>query len=80
MPPYDHLIITTIFFQSKCKTLGHFIIYFEDPVNAITLLLRPGFYGPMGVTLMGYHCSSWLEDLRKIFNPFFLKVFKLACP
>ena len=32
--------------------------YFEDPVNATTSVLRPGFYGPMVVALTGFHCKK----------------------
>lgn len=28
----------------------------DHPVYTTTLLLRPGFYGPMVVALMGFHC------------------------
>lgn len=31
--------------------------YSEDPVNATTSLLRPGFYGPTVVALRGFHCT-----------------------
>ena len=31
--------------------------YFEDPVNATTSVLRPGFYGPTVVALTGFHCN-----------------------
>ena len=37
--------------------------YFEDPVNTTTLLLRPGFYSPMVVTLMGFHCILILNNV-----------------
>ena len=30
--------------------------YFEDLFKATTSLLRPGFYGPMLVASMGFHC------------------------
>ena len=32
------------------------VYYIEDPVNATTSLLRPGFYGPTVVALTGFHC------------------------
>ena len=40
---------------------GGVALYFEDPVNATTSLLRPGFYGPTAVVLMGYHCIKTLQ-------------------
>ena len=38
------------------KTTIESFYYFEDPVNATTSLLRPGFYGPTVVALTGFHC------------------------
>ena len=31
-------------------------------------------------SITAFHCSSWLEDLRNIFKPCFLKVYKLCLP
>ena len=60
-------------FNPNVKHWVIFTIYFEDPVNATTSLLQPGFYGPTGVVLMAFHCGSWLEDLRNTFKPCFFK-------
>ena len=37
--------------------------YFEDPVKMTTSLLRPGFYGPMVVALMRFHCILLLSNV-----------------
>ena len=60
-PPNDHPVYKTTSllrlysFKPNVKTIESFY-YFEDPVNATTLLLRPGFYGPTVVALTGFHC------------------------
>ena len=64
-PPYDHpvykttLLLRPYSFKPNVKTTGSFY-YFEDPVNASTSLLRPGFYGLMVVALMEFHCDTKL--------------------
>ena len=50
------------------KTTIESFYYFEDPVNATTSLLRPGFYGPTVVALTGLHVAVCMGCKR-----FFLK-------
>ena len=47
-------------FDPNVKNAESFV-YLEDPVNATTLLLRSGFYGPTMVTLTGFHCTTLLR-------------------
>ena len=55
-PPYNHLIIMSIFFQPKHENHG-VILLLEDPVsNVMTSLLWPGIYGPIMDTLTEVHC------------------------
>ena len=53
-----------IFFQTRRKTIESFY-YFEDPVNATTSLLRPGFDGPTVVALTGFHCTKKTPNRNK---------------
>ena len=59
--PYDHLLIRPhcyydyVFFNQNLYFIESFY-YFQDPINATTLLLRPVFYGPTVVALMELHC------------------------
>ena len=72
--------LTTTPFIRPPRHYGHIrknhwvIYYFEDPVNATTSLLRPGFYGPTVVALTGFHwcvceclfvfpVGNWIEIL-----------------
>ena len=51
------LLLRPYSFKPNVKTIESFY-YFEDPVNATTSLLRPGFYGPTVVALTGFHCTQ----------------------
>ena len=59
-PPYNHPTYKTTSllgpypFNPNFKITDRVFYYFEDPVNVTTLLLWPGFYGQMVVTLR-YH-------------------------
>ena len=74
-PPYDHPVYMTTSllrpysFKPNVKTIESFY-YFEDPVNAITSLLGPGFYGATVVALTGFHCKYiWsLKDKNAKYN------------
>ena len=63
--PYNHPIYKTTSllrrysFKPNVKTIESFY-YFEEPVNATTSLLQPGFYGPMVVALTGFHCTMYV--------------------
>ena len=63
-PPryYGHILS-----NQKYKTLTQFY-YFEDPVNATTSLLRPGFYGPTVVVLTGFHYTQILPSVIAVWN------------
>ena len=39
-------------------TIIELFYHFEDPVNATTSVLRPGFCGPTVVALTGFHCKK----------------------
>lgn len=72
-PPryYDH-----IFFDPNTKITESFY-YFEDHVNATTLLLGPGFYSLTVVAFIGFYCTS--PFVRKILDWRFL-IYLGLCP
>ena len=57
----DPHLMTTLFVQPPCYydqvKITESFYYFEDPIHATTLLLRPGFNGPTVVALTGFHCK-----------------------
>ena len=55
--PFIRSLLRPYSFKPNIKNI-HSFYYFEDPVNATTSLLRPGFYGPTVVALTGFHCRS----------------------
>ena len=60
---YDyHFIIMTTFFRPKCKFTVGVCLLFWRPVDVTTSsLLRPGFYGPMVVTVFAFqYFTKWL--------------------
>ena len=74
-------------FEPNVKSIES-LYYFEDPVNATTSLLRPGFYGPTVVALTGFHCISkwdkiyWFvrdrsENVTSLFEKFSLETLHL---
>ena len=75
IPPYNHPVYTTTSllrpysFNPNLKITESFYC-FEDPINAATLLFRPGFYGPTLFTVKGSHCIPVFPLPPQTFSPF----------
>ena len=64
LPPCYYNLILLTQEQKSLSLLNNFI----DPVNATTLLLRPGFYGPMVVALTGFYCTQVCQCWQSHYN------------